>query len=301
MAGVRQIHGGWGSFTFSVTGDHIVRFARTPSVAAAHRREAALLPLLAPAVSFAVPEPDLFVDLGDRTCIGYPVIPGRPMTAADDWRALAGVLRELHGFSVDAARGVLGWRGGGAGGRVGRVDADVAGWRDYYVRFWADVSDRVLPVLDDGLRVALVGGYRAFLGGDWDFAPVLVHRDLAPEHVLVDERGGVVGLIDFEDAAVGDPAIDFAGLLGFLGRDRVEVLLADYGRPVSWERLLCYWWLVPVHDLLHGLDTRDDAIVADAVAELRVRLSGGGLGFRDAAATDVAPSTADTPRPSRPV
>jgi aminoglycoside phosphotransferase (APT) family kinase protein len=35
----------------------------------------------------------------------------------------------------------------------------------------------------------------------------LVHRDLTPEHVLVDARGSVVGLIDFEDATVGDPAI----------------------------------------------------------------------------------------------
>jgi len=290
MAGARQIHGGWGSFTFLMTGDHIVRFARTLAVAAAHRREAAILPLLAPAVSFAVPEPDLFQDFGDRTCIGYPAIPGRPMTIADDWRGLAGVLRELHGFSVDAARGAF----LGAGG-------EIVGWRDYYVRLWGDVADRVLPVLGEDLRVALAAGYRDFLGGDWDFAPVLVHRDLAPEHVLVDELGGVVGLIDFEDAAVGDPAIDFAGLLGFLGWDRVFVLLQDYGLPVNWDRVICYWWLVPVHELLHGLDTRDDAIVADALAELRVRLIGGARRFRDGVATDVAPSTADTPRPSRPV
>lgn len=248
------------------------------------------MPLLAPAVSFAVPEPDLFQDFGDRTCIGYPAIAGRPMTIADDWRGLAGVLRELHGFSVEVARAAL----CGAG-------AEIAEWRDYYVRLWVDVVDRVLPVLDEDLRVALAAGYQAFLGGDWDFAPVLVHRDLAPEHVLVNERGGVVGLIDFEDAAVGDPAIDFAGMLGFLGRDRVAVLLGDYGLPVSWERLICYWWLVPVHDLLHGLDTRDDAIVVDAVAELRVRLIGGGPGFRDGVATDAAPSTGDIPRPSRPV
>jgi hypothetical protein len=42
MAVVRQIHGGWGSFTFLVDGNerHILRFARTAEVAAAHRREA---------------------------------------------------------------------------------------------------------------------------------------------------------------------------------------------------------------------------------------------------------------------
>jgi hypothetical protein len=46
METVRQIRGGWGSFTFLVHGDHILRFARTAEVAVAHHREVALLPVL---------------------------------------------------------------------------------------------------------------------------------------------------------------------------------------------------------------------------------------------------------------
>lgn len=273
MSGVRRIPGGWGSHTFWVTGEHILRFARTPSVAAAHRREARLLPLLAPAVSFAVPVPDLFLDLGDCACIGYPPIVGRPLVASDDWRSLAGVLRELHSFSVDVAREVLG--------------SD--DWRGYYERLWIDVTERVLPVLEPDLRGVLVREYLGFLGGGWDFAPVLVHRDLAAEHILVDSAGRVVGLIDFEDAAVGDPAVDFAGLLGVLGWERTSLLLADYGLPVDVGRLRCYWWLVPVHDLLHGLTTGDQAIIDTAVDELRERLILGGREFPGGAATGAGP------------
>ncbi|HYS39627.1 MAG TPA: phosphotransferase [Pseudonocardiaceae bacterium] len=253
MAAVRQIHGGWGSLTFLVDGehDHILRFARTAEVAAAHRREAALLPLLARSVSFAVPVPDFFRDWGGRTCMGYPLIVGRPLTVDDDWRALAGVLRELHGFPVEQALG--------------------SEWRAYYERLWTDVTNEVVPVLDTGLRASLVRAYQRFLDGAWDFTPVLVHRDLAPEHVLVDD-GRIVGLIDFEDATIGDPAIDFAGLLPILGWARIETLIADYGRPISRDRLRCYWWLVPVHELRHGLATGDQAIIDTAVAELRKRV-----------------------------
>jgi aminoglycoside phosphotransferase (APT) family kinase protein len=127
-------------------------------------------------------------------------------------------------------------------------------------------------VLDADLRARLAGEFTAFLAGDWAFTPVLVHRDLVPEHVLVDE-GRIVGLIDFEDATVGDPAIDFAGLFDLLGPDRIERLLAAYGRPVDRDRLRCYWWLVPVHGLLHGLATNDEAATAQAITELRARIT----------------------------
>ena len=59
-------------------------------------------------------------------------------------------------------------------------------------------------------------------------APVLCHGDIAPEHILVDEAGGrVLGLIDFGDLLVGDPAIDLAGVC-YLGGDAA---LARLGFP----------------------------------------------------------------------
>jgi aminoglycoside phosphotransferase (APT) family kinase protein len=252
MGAVRQIHGGWGSVTVLVDDEHIYRFARNPGVAAAHRREFALLPLLAKALSVRVPEPDFFGDWGDETCLGYPLIKGRPCTAADDWRSLAGVLRELHAVPVTG------------------LDDD---WRGSYERL--DIG-RVLPVLDRDLADTLTREYDRFLSGGWDFTPVLVHRDLAAEHILVDDAGHVVGLIDFEDAALGDPAVDFAGLVPVLGWDRVDDLITAYGRPVDRDRLWVYWWLVPVHELLHGLATGDETIVTAAKAELRARLSAAG-------------------------
>lgn len=262
MASVQEIRGGWDSFTFLVDGDHILRFARNAGSAAGHRREAALLPQLAAAVSFRVPEPDFFGSFADaETIIGYPLIEGRTLTANDGWRALAGALRELHGFPVEVAREAL--------GVLGTVDE----WRGWYDEFTERVFREALPVLDDELSVALAREYAVFLNGDWDFEPVLVHRDLAPEHVLVDDTGRLAGIIDFSDATIGDPAIDFAGLLPMLGEDRIESLLADYGRPVDRDRLRGYWQLAPVHDLLHGLETGSTALIDGAVAALRRRLT----------------------------
>lgn len=60
--------------------------------------------------------------------------------------------------------------------------------------------------------------------------PVLSHNDLGVEHVLVAASGAprVTGVIDWDDAAVCDPAHDFGLLLRDLGPDALDTALAAY-------------------------------------------------------------------------
>jgi aminoglycoside phosphotransferase (APT) family kinase protein len=50
--------------------------------------------------------------------------------------------------------------------------------------------------------------------------PALVHGDFSPHNLLWD-GDGVAGLIDFDHACVGDPAMDIAPLIGFFGATAV--------------------------------------------------------------------------------
>ena len=59
-------------------------------------------------------------------------------------------------------------------------------------------------------------------------APVLVHGDVYEDHLLLDAATGTLGLIDFSDLAVGDPAIDLAELLDY-GRPFLEDVAHRYG------------------------------------------------------------------------
>lgn len=61
-----------------------------------------------------------------------------------------------------------------------------------------------------------------------EFTPVLQHGDLWHENILTNEDATeVTGIIDFENAAIGDPAQDFATQL-HLGRDFAEAVLERY-------------------------------------------------------------------------
>jgi aminoglycoside 2''-phosphotransferase len=47
------------------------------------------------------------------------------------------------------------------------------------------------------------------------YSNVFVHNDLGPEHILWQHKSREINIIDFSDCALGDPAIDFSGLLEY--------------------------------------------------------------------------------------
>lgn len=258
---VTTMEGGWASWTFDINGEWIVRFARTAEVAESHERELRLLPELARTMSCRIPLPEFDGTWNGIRYLGYRKIIGRPFGRGDNWRALIAILRELHGFPSDEASKLL------------RIDGTVDEWRRRFATLRVEMDREVLPLLGSQTRRTFVERYDKFLDSTMDFTPVLVHCDLGLEHILVDpDTGSPVGLLDFEDATVGDPAIDFVGLLITLGEPGVRDMIAAYGAPVSWERLKFYWTLGSAHAVLHGVRTNDAFVVQDGLAGLRQRL-----------------------------
>ncbi len=60
----------------------------------------------------------------------------------------------------------------------------------------------------------------------------LLHGDLSGEHILWDAGKRQVNIIDFSDRMLGDPAIDFSGLLAY-GRGFAERVFEEYGGPTD--------------------------------------------------------------------
>lgn len=71
--------------------------------------------------------------------------------------------------------------------RLGHIDAEAARW----LRAWGELLARELPDT---------------------VTPTLVHGDLAPQNLLATLDGTLTGLVDWGDAALADPATDFAKL-----------------------------------------------------------------------------------------
>jgi len=213
---------GWDFQVFEVDASWLFRFPKREAGEAKLNMEHKLLSGLGEWVSLPVPNYEYFCESHEssiRSFAGYRKLPGisgdtsKKVDRHRVARQLGVFLARLHTYPVDKAR-----------------DAGVPEARDL-VAHWRDKSCEQLRRLN-GLNVN-PGLLHRYLENDTPVSfqglPSLVHNDLWAEHVLVDPcSGGVSGVIDWGDAVIGDPAIDFACLYTWYGESWLENVLAHY-------------------------------------------------------------------------
>jgi aminoglycoside 2''-phosphotransferase len=233
---------------YLVDGHRVVRIPKHLDASEALEREACLMRRLAPRISLAVPRPTFHAGSGPRESGGtlsdpaeppfsvHERIGGEPLTP-EGWRALpptaraqrarelGGFLGNLHGVEVDH------------GFSCGLPVLDGPGEARALVTEISETPGHVLP---GQLREALMASLEGYLRGGpaWDFRPVILHADLSPGHVFLDEGAGeITGIIDWGDAAIGDPARDFIFLYEDWDNDFLVLALEGYD-PANRETLL---------------------------------------------------------------
>jgi aminoglycoside phosphotransferase (APT) family kinase protein len=237
-----ELDDGWDFKVLVVDGEWVVRWPRHRLAVEEIEKEVELLPGLAPLLPVRVPQFE-YVSR-EPWLVTYRLIEGKPLVDEDP-DGLRAFLDALHAIDVDA------------------VPAPRPDWLETY-REQADAFRRVvLPLLDADERAggeALLGEVETLTG----FTPALTHSDLGPSHLLVRD-GRLAGVIDWGDARVGDPALDYAWLLN--------------GPFPDWEvddelrrRALVYHRLGPWFEAHYGDFTRQPEWVRSGLAGIRSRL-----------------------------
>ncbi len=222
---------GWASEAYLVNDRWVFRFPKRREVEAGQDVERALLPRLAPLLPLPIPLPTL---LGEPSAefpfrfLGYERIDG---TSAESFpvenvdvrgcaRALGMFLSRLHAFPIHEARAIS---------VPEPPPPEPAATLSILRSRWVDVAHVLTPTLRESEErfFATVSFPPAPLG------PRLVHDDLLSDHILLDANAAVAGVIDWGDAALGDPAADFAGLVAWLGEPFARAALAHYDGAVD--------------------------------------------------------------------
>jgi len=265
------------SLVLDVNGECIFRLARRPEVEARYEKELVLLPILAKALPVAVPQVEYVgIEEGRIRFIGYRKLSGVPLdhvlarggNEEGLERALANTLSALHRVPVEraVACGIIGY------------DADE--WKLWYRRFYILIQEDALWLVEPVLARSITREWEEFLSDatNFRFRTALIHADFAAEHILCAPSGDrVVGIIDWSDATIGDPALDFAGLFHDIGECFTDRVLARYTGEVDESfrrRIRFYARIIPFHDLRFALVTGDEDLRRNALAEISREFGG---------------------------
>lgn len=274
VAPLRILGRGFRSLAAETTGGVVIRIGKNSAAAQGYAREARLLPALAPLLPVAIPQPRWHIGSCPAFpfgAIGYPKLPGatpQPSSLPRAQRArlahdIAAFLAALHRFPIAQSLSL-----GIPGPDARRTELVVM--RDTVVRGLRDALERAEHQL-------LSAWWDRFLADEqvWHYTPALIHGDLWYENLLVEpSSGALTGVLDWEDAAVGDPAQDLA-TLHHLGDTFAADMLRQYrkaglGREASFaRRVQRLWELRELDGVAFALQTHDQAELEDAIRKVR--------------------------------
>jgi len=235
---------------FRVNDDLIFRFPKTAKTSKFLEREVALMPILSQHVTTRIPNYE-FVSMPSEkheTCLagctafsGETLNPERYQSLDSVEReqflgAIAQFMREMHSVPVEDARkceGVSEWD-------------DEGTYKWYGNKFF---PTNIYPFLDDQEQKKVNGLFAEYMNDPQNksYQPVLLHGDMKLDHIFIDDKRSVEGIIDF-NPMIGNRDYDFMRLYAELPRKDFRRLLELYGHPdpEKCERdsqlcSLCYW------------------------------------------------------------
>lgn len=255
---IRPLGQGWGAAAFRVPsrdGDWVLRLPRPRSYWAMPdlEREVHLLPLIeSRPFTVAVPRNARLVvdDRGSPIGALHRLVEGTPLA---ETRAPQGAARAVLCEAIGQFLSVL------HATPVRQAKQHGARAVDLWAHNYLPMIAQALEVLPPGSRAWLqqqVADFEA-RGASRAAPRVLIHADISGDHLLVDGAGRLCGVIDFADALIADPALDFAGVLNHLGWRDLERVLAHYTGVVddgALERTRFYIRMAPIFQVTFGLD-----------------------------------------------
>lgn len=216
----------------------ILRLPRRPDVLPRAGNEQKVLALLKGKLPVSVPDWQVY----DPKLIAYPRLSGTPVAEIDmeqkcyTWNLDPEELPAAFITSLGQAVAALHATDTAAVARAG-----LKVYQPEQVR--ENLKAQMLRVKKElGVAEALWQQWQTWLQDDsyWPAHTCLVHGDLQAAHILTDSTGNVTGLLDWTEAEVSDPAIDFIALLACYGEEVTKQLFTVYEQAGGkvWPRML---------------------------------------------------------------
>jgi aminoglycoside phosphotransferase (APT) family kinase protein len=236
-AKIAYFNEGWDSWIFRVNENYLFRFPKSADSSKRLKSEIRLLPEIEDELPIPIPAFEYVGEPSEKyPChyAGYEMVEGTPGVELPDLKTdlgpiakqLGRFLSKLHSLPRKTAEecGVP-------------VDENLDALGDIRKDALAQL-ETVRDVLPPGLPEKVDAFLRQDIQrlGKHSGASRLIHNDFSNEHILLDDaRKKVVGIIDWGDVELGDPAMDFAGLIQWQGPDFFDAVREHYSLKLDDE------------------------------------------------------------------
>lgn len=196
-------------------------------------------------------------DRDDLQIGGYEYIKGEPLNSLTKMsdgikNSLAEFLNFLYAKKNDSC----------LNRKLGPVDK--ADWVLRMSSYREEIFGRIYEYLNDAALSSIASNFQEFIGKFCETLEVSpAHCDLYRTNVLVDPKTGLLsGVLDWGDAAIGDPALDFAALAVDFSVSEIEDILSQYRGRVDANfrrRVEFYWKLEPIYGMMYYKERNNEA------------------------------------------
>lgn len=247
----RYLNNGWDHEVIILDEKLVFRFPNSPEYLKLLEDEVALLGFLDTKVNIKIPQYEFVA--ADHSFAGYPLIRGSELTESifagmsEQDRAsiasqFAGFFTALHTIDVPVLEKY----------HVSRetpFEYEIKNLSEKYLKpqLTAEEYQKVERVIAEFEQINID-----------ELPKALIHNDLSPKHILWDAENQSVGIIDFSDRCIADPALDFAGLYSYnsVFVEQVYALYEGFKDPEFLNRAKTYQRQVGVFMLADSFRTQ---------------------------------------------
>lgn len=247
---------GWDNNILIVNNEIVFRFPKTEKVYSKILDELILLECLAKKKPILqLPNYELMYSKSSIKGVKYPFLLGRSLSEytindisndPDNAKRIGDFLTKLHSIVPSELQ---------------NTNLDTIHTQSYWEKMHLSVKKEVFPYFDkqqqDEFNEVLINFINIF--PNLSYKKCVIHGDLTTSNIIYNKnKECVVGIIDFTDSQIADPAFDFAGLYWTLGPEFTMEVLSWYTTSESldamFNRVKTFYGLQPVfHEMLYSV------------------------------------------------
>lgn len=263
---------GWDNYAIRVNDEYLFRFPRRQESLEQIKRESEVLSILQPKLPPHIEVPKYLTARlnGDYPFVYYRMIQGESLTkelydgftneAKERFvRQLADFLNILHDINIDQCK-----------------DLEKVNALDKYQHLYQQVIDICFKYLTEEEQSKTRRLFEYYLQDSTmqKYTPTVVHGDLSENHIIVTKTS--IGIIDFGDTAIFDPAIDISWFYLFNKKVFHDIIVKYHGhKDVSFEKRISQFYvpIIPYYGIIYGEAVHNRELIENELNDLRQNLS----------------------------